>query len=75
MTTIGTPGRPYDLGVGWFRPHGNSGGVEHLGGGIGYWNVLRLLPDRGVGAAVMSNITRHWDIVRMADAAIEAVSP
>lgn len=73
MSSITTPGRPYDLGLGWFRPHDAAGGkVEHLGGGMGYWNVFRLDPTTGTGAAVMSNITRHWDITAFADQAIEA---
>jgi CubicO group peptidase (beta-lactamase class C family) len=74
MTTLSTPGRPYDVGLGWRRPHDATIGVEHLGGGMGYWNALRLLPHRGAGAAVMSNITRHWDIVRVADASIDIVN-
>jgi CubicO group peptidase (beta-lactamase class C family) len=76
MTGITTPGRPYDLGLGWFRPHGDHGPhVEHLGGGMGYWNLLRLDPRTARGAAVMSNTTRHWNITAFADAAIEAAAP
>jgi CubicO group peptidase (beta-lactamase class C family) len=72
MSAITTPGRPYDLGLGWFRRHDAANGrVEHLGGGMGYWNVLRLDPKSGMGAAVMSNVTRHWDITALADQAIE----
>jgi hypothetical protein len=29
-------GRPYDLGLGWFRPH------EDFGGGMCYFTSLRL---------------------------------
>ena len=72
MASINMPGRPYDLGLGWFRPHGAANErVEHLGGGLGYWNVLRLDPATGMGAVVMSNITRHWDITTFADRAID----
>ncbi len=72
MTTVATPGRPYDLGLGWFRPHDDhSPQVEHFGGGMGYWNLLRLNPQTTRGAAVMSNTTRHWNITAFADAAVE----
>ena len=75
MTDIATPGKPYDLGLGWFRPHGDHGPhVEHFGGGMGYWNLLRLNPRTGHGAAVMSNTTRRWNITAFADAAIEAAA-
>ena len=74
MTTIATPGRPYDFGLAWFRPHDEpTATVEHLGGGMGYWNVLRLDPTSDRGAVVMSNTTRHWDIAAFADAAIHTV--
>ena len=72
MTAVATPGRPYDLGLGWFRPHDEHGPqVEHFGGGMGYWNLLRMNPQTAHGAAVMSNTTRHWNITEFADAAIE----
>ena len=76
MTQITTRGRPYDLGLGWFRPYKDSSpSVEHFGGGMGYWNVLRLDPQTGSGAAVMSNTTRRWDITAFADAALAAALP
>ena len=75
MTDIATPGKRYDLGLGWFRPHGDDGpDVGHLGGGMGYWNLLRLNPRTAHGAAVMSNTTRHWNITAFADAAIGVAS-
>jgi CubicO group peptidase (beta-lactamase class C family) len=75
VTAVTTPGKPYDLGLGWFRPHGDHGPhVEHLGGGMGYWNLLRLNPQTAHGAAVMSNTTRRWNITAFADAAIEAAA-
>jgi hypothetical protein len=33
--------------------------VEHLGGGSGYFTVMRLYPDRGLGFVVMGNTTRY----------------
>jgi len=63
MRRITTPGRRYDLGLGWFRPAGARGAdppfVEHLGGGAGFFNVIRIYPTREVGIAVMGNATRY----------------
>lgn len=71
MAAITTRGKPYDLGLGWFRPNGEPGpAVEHFGGGMGFWNVLRVEPHKRRGVAVMSNITHHWAIAGLADAAI-----
>jgi CubicO group peptidase (beta-lactamase class C family) len=73
MATITTTGKPYDLGLGWFRERGDSGPhVEHYGGGMGFWNVLRYDPTTGRGAAVMSNITSRWDVAALADDAVAA---
>jgi CubicO group peptidase (beta-lactamase class C family) len=73
MVTISLPGKPFDLGLGWFRPHDDQGpAVEHLGGGMGFFNVLRVDPSTGRGVAVMSNTTRHWAIAAFADRAVEA---
>src|SRR5260370_31329899 len=33
--------------------------VEHLGGGAGVFNLIRIYPSRGVGIAVMGNVTRY----------------
>jgi CubicO group peptidase (beta-lactamase class C family) len=72
MATIVTPGRPYDLGLGWFRPHGEHGRrVLHFGGGMGYWHVLRLDPERGAGACVLGTTGRRWPVTEVADAAID----
>ncbi|HSN34894.1 MAG TPA: serine hydrolase, partial [Arthrobacter sp.] len=35
--------------------------VEHFGAGAGFWNVMRLYPDRGLGIVVMSNGTSMYD--------------
>jgi CubicO group peptidase (beta-lactamase class C family) len=68
MADITTPGKPYDLGLGWFRPrHAPGPHVEHFGGGMGFWNVLRIDPTTGRGVAVMSNTSRRWDIAHFAD--------
>jgi CubicO group peptidase (beta-lactamase class C family) len=71
MTTINLSGKRFDLGLGWFRPAGARGPcVEHLGGGMGFFNVLRIDPTRGRGVAVMSNTTRRWAVEPFADAAM-----
>jgi CubicO group peptidase (beta-lactamase class C family) len=62
MQRIETSGRPYDVGLGWFRPHGATDTpsfVEHLGGGAGFFNVMRLYPERAVGVVVMGNATKY----------------
>lgn len=76
MAAISTRGKPYDLGLGWVRPRNDSGPhIEHFGGGMGYWNLMRANPQTSQGAVVMSNITRHWDITGFADDAMEAACP
>ncbi|MGK5114424.1 MULTISPECIES: serine hydrolase domain-containing protein [unclassified Geodermatophilus] len=65
MRTIATPGKPFDLGVGWFRRPADRdarpGFVEHWGTGGGFWNAMRLYPDLGLGIVVMANTTRAYD--------------
>jgi CubicO group peptidase (beta-lactamase class C family) len=68
MADIATRGRPYDVGLGWFRPRREPGPhIEHFGGGMGFWNVLRVDPTTGRGIAVMSNTSRRWEIAKFAD--------
>jgi CubicO group peptidase (beta-lactamase class C family) len=65
MRAITTPGRPFDLGLGWFRPAAvrghNPGYVEHLGSGGGYNNAIRIYPDLDLGIAIMTNGTKAVD--------------
>lgn len=63
MRTIAHPGRPFDHGIGWFRrpSPGAHEWVEHYGTGAGFWNVMRLYPDRGLGIVLMSNSTTSYD--------------
>jgi CubicO group peptidase (beta-lactamase class C family) len=70
MQRIETTGRPFDLGLGWFCPHRSVAAppfVEHLGGGAGFFNVMRLYPEPGVGVVVMGNATKY-DVDRVAGA-------
>ena len=63
MRDIRMRGKRYDLGLGWFRPADRRDAdppfVEHLGGGAGFFNVMRLYPTVGVGAVVMGNATKY----------------
>jgi CubicO group peptidase (beta-lactamase class C family) len=75
MTTINTLGKRFDLGLGWFRPSGDFGPcVEHLGGGMGFFNALRINPSRGHGVAVLSNTTHRWAVEPFADAVMAQAS-
>lgn len=72
MAAITTKGKSYDLGLGWFRPNNDHGHrIEHFGGGMGFWNVLRVDPRASRGVVIMSNITRHWEITDLADQALD----
>jgi CubicO group peptidase (beta-lactamase class C family) len=63
MSDIRVVGRAYDLGLGWFRPSSQRNAippfVEHLGGGAGFFDVMRLYPTKQVGVVVMGNATRY----------------
>jgi len=52
-----------DFGLGWFRSHEAKGRrpafVEHLGGGAGFWNVMRVYPEESLGVVVMGNTTSY----------------
>ncbi|HET7480487.1 MAG TPA: serine hydrolase domain-containing protein [Rubrobacteraceae bacterium] len=52
-----------DFGLGWYRPREarnmRPGFVEHLGGGGGFWNCMRLYPDVPSGIVTMGNATRY----------------
>ena len=63
MRSIVHPGKPFNHGTGWFRRPTKSLGnwVEHYGSGAGFWNVMRLYPDRGLGVVIMSNSTTSYD--------------
>ncbi|MFI5370384.1 MAG: serine hydrolase domain-containing protein [Candidatus Eisenbacteria bacterium] len=75
MREITCPGARFDLGLGWFRPadrrDADPAFVEHLGGGAGFFNVLRIYPTRGIGIVVMGNTT-SYDIDSVARFALEA---
>jgi CubicO group peptidase (beta-lactamase class C family) len=78
MREITMNGARFDLGLGWFRPSDRRDAepafVEHLGGGAGFFNVIRIYPSLGVGIAVMGNATKY-DIDGVATLAIAVASP
>ena len=71
MQAITRTGKPYDMGLGWFRPRHDRAAtlpyVEHLGGGGGFFNAMRLYPTLDVAVVVMANTTRHYDVAAIAD--------
>jgi CubicO group peptidase (beta-lactamase class C family) len=62
MQHVVARGGPRDFGLGWFRPRTASGPafVEHLGGGSGFFHVMRIYPNRRLGIVLMGNTT-HYD--------------
>jgi CubicO group peptidase (beta-lactamase class C family) len=63
MRLITPRGGKRDFGLGWFRSHETRGRnptlVEHLGGGAGFWNVMRIYPEESLGVVVMGNTTSY----------------
>jgi CubicO group peptidase (beta-lactamase class C family) len=69
MRNISAPGKPFDVGLGWFRKptDRNTAAVEHLGAGGGFFNAMRLYPDLGLGLVAMANTTRAWNHAALFD--------
>jgi hypothetical protein len=65
MRDITTPGKPFDLGLGWFRRPADRTAepefVEHWGSGAGFFNLMRLYPGPGLGVVIMTNTTQRYD--------------
>ncbi len=62
MQRITPRGGKRDFGLGWFRsPEAERRPtfVEHLGGGAGFWNVMRIYPEESLGVVMMGNTTRY----------------
>jgi CubicO group peptidase (beta-lactamase class C family) len=74
MRTVDHPGKPFDHATGWFRRPTSSPEryVEHFGSGVGYWNVMRIYPHRGIGVVLMSNGTRALDFEPVVSRVLEA---
>jgi CubicO group peptidase (beta-lactamase class C family) len=77
MREIGTQGKPFDLGLGWFRPAADRDAtptfVEHWGTGGGFWNAMRLYPGLGLGVVVMANTTRPYEHSALLSAVVESL--
>jgi len=67
-------GRKLDVGLGWFRRHSDppDAGLywEHLGGGGGFFNTMRIYPELKLGLVAMGNAT-NWDHLRLVRAATQ----
>jgi hypothetical protein len=64
MREINVKGSVFEHSAGWFRKpaRGQQGPyVEHFGTGLGFWNIMRLYPERGIGVVIMSNSTTGYD--------------
>jgi len=63
MRRITPRGGKRDFGLGWFRSHEareqRPAYVEHLGGGAGFWNVMRIYPEESLGVVMMGNTTGY----------------
>lgn len=62
MQTMQASGRKLDVGFGWFRRRRDrqAGDFwEHLGGGGGFWSMMRIYPARRVGIVTMGNATSY----------------
>ena len=63
MRAVRSPGKHTDFGLGWFRPSSARDAdvpfVQHLGGGAGFFNVMRVYPTSGLGIVVMGNATSY----------------
>ena len=62
MQRIRVRGRNVDTGFGWYRRGSKRrrvDHVEHLGGGGGFWTMMRIYPERGLGILTMGNATTY----------------
>ena len=63
MRSLVPRGGKRDFGLGWFRARQDGmrcpAFVEHLGGGAGFWNVMRIYPEEALGVVVMGNATSY----------------
>jgi CubicO group peptidase (beta-lactamase class C family) len=79
MRDVRTPGKPFDLGLGWFRRpadrHARPAFVEHWGTGGGFWNAMRIYPELDLGVAVMANTTRSYQHEALMREAVATFAP
>jgi len=69
MREVRTPGKPFDLGLGWFRRPADRdvrpAFVEHWGTGCGFWNAMRIYPDSQLAMVAVTNTTYKWDFDKL----------
>jgi CubicO group peptidase (beta-lactamase class C family) len=79
MRRIRFPGKPFDHGLGWFRPrtqrYAQPSFVEHWGTGGGFRNAMRLYPDLDLGIVIMANTTNAYDFDALMQAAARTFAP
>jgi CubicO group peptidase (beta-lactamase class C family) len=63
MRRLTPRGGKRNFGLGWFRSRGarerRPDFAEHLGGGAGFWNVMRIYPEESLGVVMMGNTTKY----------------
>jgi CubicO group peptidase (beta-lactamase class C family) len=67
MRRVTAHGRHLEQAIGWMRrPVGPDTGPysEHLGAGAGFWNAMRIYPERKLGIVMMANTTAPYDYHR-----------
>ena len=71
MQRLTARGRKLDVALGWFHRHADPDrGLrywEHLGGGGGFFNTMRIYPELNLGLVAMGNRT-SWNYQRLTDA-------
>jgi CubicO group peptidase (beta-lactamase class C family) len=79
MRTVTAHGSRFDHGTGWFRrpvdERRSPGFVEHYGTGGGFWNAMRIYPERRLAIVAMANTTAAWDVDRLFTALQELTWP
>jgi len=63
MQAVQASGSKLQVGFGWFRrgkdKSQDASHLEHLGGGGGFWNMMRIYPERRMGVLAMGNATSY----------------
>jgi CubicO group peptidase (beta-lactamase class C family) len=75
MQQLTAHGRKLDVGLGWFRRRSDPSIAghywEHLGGGGGFFNTMRVYPALKLGLVAMGNAT-NWDHLTVVRAATQS---
>jgi CubicO group peptidase (beta-lactamase class C family) len=70
-------GPKLDVALGWFHRRADKGAVssywEHLGGGAGFFNTMRIYPELKLGLVAMGNLT-SWNYRALARAVADSAS-